>query len=95
MQRMAASAQLNPGEKLPELNQPQNFSDLMKMAVNSVNEAQQTAGDLKKRFELGDPNVDLPQVMVAAQKSSLAFSAMLKIRNDLVQAYKDVMSMPV
>lgn len=95
MQRMAANAQLKPTQAAPDLNQPQNFTELLKTAVENVNEAQKEAGALKKAFEMGDPNVDLPQVMVAAQKSSLAFQAMLKVRNNLMQAYKDVMNMPV
>jgi len=95
MQRMAANAQMKPSQAAPNLNQPENFTDLLKTAVDNVNAAQKEAGALKKSFEMGDPNVDLPQVMVAAQKSSLAFQAMLKVRNDLMQAYKDVMSMPV
>ncbi len=95
MQRMAANAQSNAASSISEPEQPQNFTDLLKTAVENVNALQQEAGALKKSFELGDPNVDLPQVMVASQKASLAFQAMLKVRNDLVQAYKDVMSMSV
>jgi flagellar hook-basal body complex protein FliE len=56
---------------------------------------QQTSGSLKTRFELGDPNVDLTQVMLAAQKASLGFNATLQVRNRLVQAYQDVMNMPI
>ncbi len=33
--------------------------------------------------------------MIASQKSSLAFTAMVEVRNKLVDAYKEVMSMPV
>ena len=95
LQRMAAKAQMDPSKAPADLNQPQNFTDLLKTAVENVNEAQKEAGALKKAFEMGDPNVDLPQVVVAAQKSSLAFQAMLKVRNDLVKAYQEVMSMSV
>jgi flagellar hook-basal body complex protein FliE len=33
--------------------------------------------------------------MITAQKSSLAFQAMVEVRNKVVEAYKDVMNMPV
>lgn len=95
MQRMVANSQMKPAQSVADPSQPQNFTELLKTAVENVNAVQTEAGELKKSFEMGDPNVDLPQVMVAAQKSSLAFQAMLKVRNDLMQAYKDVMSMPV
>ncbi|MDH5257501.1 MAG: flagellar hook-basal body complex protein FliE [Gammaproteobacteria bacterium] len=98
MQRMAAQAHMQPTQtnKLaPDEGSPQSFTELLKTAVNNVNEAQQESGKLKKSFEMGDPNVDLPQVMMASQKAGLAFKGMLEVRNQLLQAYKDVMSMPV
>jgi flagellar hook-basal body complex protein FliE len=33
--------------------------------------------------------------MVAQQKSSVSFQATLQVRNKLVEAYKDVMNMPM
>ena len=33
--------------------------------------------------------------MIAVQKSSVSFEAMVAVRNKLVEAYKDVMNMPV
>ena len=48
-----------------------DFSNLLKMAVDNVNELQQTSGDLKTRMELGDPNVTLEQTMIASQKRVL------------------------
>jgi flagellar hook-basal body complex protein FliE len=33
--------------------------------------------------------------MIATQKASVSFQAMLQVRNKLVDAYKDVMSMPL
>jgi flagellar hook-basal body complex protein FliE len=63
--------------------------------VNSVSETQQAAGKLQAAFEAEDPNVDVAQVMVAMQKSSLSFQAMVTVRNKLVAAYQEIMSMPV
>ncbi|MEF1191389.1 flagellar hook-basal body complex protein FliE, partial [Vibrio parahaemolyticus] len=34
-------------------------------------------------------------VMIARNKSSVAFEATVQIRNKLVEAYKDLMNMPV
>ncbi len=33
--------------------------------------------------------------MIAAQKSSVSFQAMVEVSNKLIDAYKDVMNMPV
>ncbi len=44
---------------------------------------------------MGDQDVSLAEVMIASQKASVSFQAMLQVRNKLVDAYKDVMNMPM
>jgi len=63
--------------------------------VNKVNEVQQTANQLSTAFEMGESGVDLTDVMVATQKASISFQGMTQVRNKLVQAYQDIMQMPV
>jgi flagellar hook-basal body complex protein FliE len=72
-----------------------DFQTMFSNAIDSVNEKQQLSGSLRTRFEKGDPQVDLPEVMIAAQKASVSFEAMKEVRNKLVEAYKDIMNMPV
>jgi len=78
----------------PDPNAP-DFRTMFSNAVDNVRDKQATSSDLKKRFEYGDPTVDLPEVMIAAQKASVSFDAMKEVRNKLVEAYKDIMNMPV
>lgn len=72
-----------------------DFSSLLKNAVDHVNETGQNSKALKKAFEVGDPNVDIAQVMVASQKASVEFQLMLNVRNRLISAYQDVMKMAI
>ncbi len=72
-----------------------DFASVMKQAINTVNDQQQKSSKFKEKLELGDPEVELSEVMIQAQKASLAFQAMTQVRNKLVDAYKDVMSMPL
>ncbi len=72
-----------------------NFSNMLQQAIDNVNGLQSTTSDLRNRFEMGDKNVSLSEVMIAANKSGLAFDATIQIRNKMVEAYKQVMSMPV
>lgn len=76
-------------------NQVPEFSEILKSAINKVNDVQKASGNLKTAYELGDPNVDITQVMVASEKSSIAFEAMKQVRNKLVDAYKEIMNMPI
>lgn len=72
-----------------------DFAGLMRQAIEKVNEEKQIASKMEDQLEMGDPNVELSEVMIQAQKASLAFQAMTQVRNKLVEAYKDVMSMPI
>lgn len=72
-----------------------DFTNIIKNAVDQVNETQQAAGKLKTAFEMGDPNVNLVDVMIASQKAGVAFEATLQVRNKLIRAYEDVMRMSI
>ena len=89
----ALSDQVGPSAS--ESNDATQFAELMKAGINKVNQAQQDAGKLAEAFELGDPNVDLAEVMVSLQKAGLSFRAMTEVRNRLVSAYQDIMNMPI
>ena len=70
------------------------FSATMTDALNAVNAQQEKASNLSAAYERGDTN-DIVQVMVERQKASLGFEATLQVRNKLLSAYRDIMSMPV
>jgi flagellar hook-basal body complex protein FliE len=78
----------NPSQKV-------NFGDMMSQAINHVNAVQQNASQIATAYELGDPSIGVTDVMIASQKSSVAFEAMTQVRNKLVKAYEDIMNMPV
>jgi len=71
------------------------FGDLLANAVNSVNDTQLKSAELSTAFQQGDPTVSLSQVMIQSQKASVSFQALTQVRNKVVQAYEDVMKMPV
>ncbi|KTD73506.1 flagellar hook-basal body complex protein [Legionella tucsonensis] len=71
------------------------FGTVFQQALNQVNELNQSADALKARFEMGDPNVSLGEVMIAAQKTNLGLEATVRVRNKVVQAYQEIMNMPV
>ena len=76
-------------------NNANQFGDVFAEALTKVNELQKDASSLQKSFELGQSGVDLPDVMVAMQKSKVAFTAMTQVRNKIVEAYQEIMNMPI
>jgi len=81
--------------KLNAGNDGQSFADMMQQAISQVNQSQAHASNLSRALETGNPDVDIAQVMVAMQKSSISFQALTEVRNKLLTAYQDVMNMPV
>jgi flagellar hook-basal body complex protein FliE len=92
MQRLAASAESRPTESSAE---SRGFGELLKASMDAVNQAQTTAQDMAAALERGDASVGLPEVMIALQKASLSFQAMTEVRNRLVNAYQEIMNMPI
>jgi flagellar hook-basal body complex protein FliE len=74
---------------------PGSFADVLKSNLDSVNSMQQSADSLGRRFAIGDDSVNLSDVMIATQKASISFQAAVQVRNKLVSAYHDIMSMQV
>ncbi|SBS24966.1 Flagellar hook-basal body complex protein FliE [Marinomonas aquimarina] len=72
-----------------------DFTDMLKTAVDNVNSLQKEASSLAQAYERGDEGVDLPQVMIGLEKSSVSFEAMTQVRNKLVDAYEKIMNMPI
>ncbi|MBA6335741.1 MULTISPECIES: flagellar hook-basal body complex protein FliE [unclassified Colwellia] len=81
---------------IPALNKStSNFGDMLKDAVNNVNDIQKESGAKKIAFEMGDRSVTLADTMVASAKAGIAFDATVQVRNKFVEAYKEIMNMPV
>ena len=78
----------------PTQAKPTSFADTLSDALKSVNEGQNDAAKLSESYERGE-TVDIAKVMLARQQASVGFEATLQVRNKILAAYKDIMSMPV
>ncbi|KJV07840.1 flagellar hook-basal body complex protein FliE [Methylocucumis oryzae] len=94
-QMRAMSLAAGSAKPAPDTAINTDFGALLKQSIDNVNNLQQNAGKLTEAFEIGAPNVTLAEVMVASQKAGVSFQAMLQVRNKLVEAYQDVMNMPL
>ncbi|OYU15085.1 MAG: flagellar hook-basal body complex protein FliE [Alphaproteobacteria bacterium PA4] len=92
LQRSSALGGVQPPALTPAA--PQRFDTAMSDALKAVSAVQDQAGAASAAYERGDSH-DLASVMIARQKASIAFEATLQVRNRLLGAYKDVMSMPL
>lgn len=94
LQRATSGGAVSGGAPLGQPAGPSSFIDTMQQAVANVNGAQNRAGELSAAYERGE-TVDIAKVMLARQEASVGFEATLQVRNKLLTAYRDIMSMPV
>jgi flagellar hook-basal body complex protein FliE len=71
-----------------------DFGSALQDALGKVNDLQNQSADMQASYERGD-TTDIAAVMLAREKASVGFEATLQVRNKLLSAYKDIMSMPV
>ena len=83
-----------PEKTAPESKAESSFSEVFSNMINQVNDLQKDAAQIQEAFMSGDP-VELHQVMIKAQEAGIAMDLLLEIRNKLVDAYSEMMRMPL
>ncbi|WP_288458050.1 flagellar hook-basal body complex protein FliE [uncultured Sphingomonas sp.] len=94
LSRAAAPAPASAPEPVGKASGAASFADTMQSVIAKVNDGQQKASALSEAYERGE-TVDIAKVMLARQEASVGFEATLQVRNKILSAYKDIMSMPV
>lgn len=71
------------------------FAAALRSALDTVSRSQAQAAILARRLQENDPAVSIETTMVAAAQANVQFQLLVQTRNRLVQAYQDIMNMPV
>lgn len=69
------------------------FSNYVKDAMQTVSNQQNDADTLSAKFAKEDPSVSLSQTMIQMQKAEISLSALVAVRNKVIDGYKTVMNM--
>jgi len=94
-QMRAMANSIGGAESKPAAAQGTEFGQMLRKAMEQVNETQQQSYGLTTRFVAGDESVSLSDAVVAMQKASLEFEAVSQVRNRLLAAYQEIMNMPL
>lgn len=97
LQQMQALAAQAEGGALPGIapaSRPADFAGMLQSALETVNGLQQTATRKTDAF-LSGGGVPLTEVVIASQKSRVAFEALKEVRNHLLTAYQEISRMQV
>lgn len=95
LQQMRVTAlQTGIAQPAAEAAPPGGFAAELRRSIESISTAQNKAYGQAEDFEMGKSGVGLNDVMVDLQKANVAFQTGLQVRNRLVAAYQEVMSLP-
>ncbi len=72
----------------------QSFADTLSSAVNKVNELSHESDVQMQKLATGETK-NIPEVMMAAEKASIAFKLLTQVRNKMIDAYQEIMKMQV
>lgn len=76
------------------VSEPISFAGALNNAIDNVDAIQHSAGVKQKAIDMGLSD-DLAGAMIESQKASVAFSAMMQVRNKLTTALDEVMNIPL
>ncbi len=71
-----------------------NFASFLKNSIDNVNKTQMQSDIATEKLANGE-KIDLHEVMIVSQKASITMQATIEVRNKVIEAYQEVMRMPV
>ena len=77
------------------VQQTKGFSEVLKNSLDQVNQVQKQSEVTTKQYILDQNNVTLEDAMIASQKANIAFQMTLQVRNKVIAAYQEIMSMQI
>ena len=81
-------------ERTPAAEKGSSFGGVMLNALSQVNNLELAADRATQDLALGKSE-DVVGAIMAAEKASLAMGAALKLRKDALEAYEQIMRMPI
>lgn len=84
----------NINNKVTSESNKASFTDFLNNALNDVNKLQIESEQLNQAFAMG-LNDNIHQVMIASEKADIALQFTIQVRNKVLEAYQEIMRMPV
>lgn len=88
MQKTKESSPVSSGEA------QKRFASFLQDSIGKVNDLQIQSDTMTQKLALGQ-DVDLHEVMIAAQKANISLQLTLEVRNKAIEAYQEIMRMQV
>ena len=85
---------LSPTPAVPGLRGSSPAGGTFREALEQVDQLQKAADKAGQAFALGE-NRDVASTLITIEKATIAFQLAQQIRNKVVEAYQEIMRMPV
>ncbi len=72
----------------------EDFGDFLMKAIKDIDSLQEQSGEAQDKLVRGEA-AELHQVMIAAEKAGISFDLLLEIRKKLLEAYQEIIRMPI
>ncbi|MFR3567476.1 MAG: flagellar hook-basal body complex protein FliE [Paraclostridium sordellii] len=86
---IATSNNLLKTSNAESIKKESSFSDVIKSAIDKVNDMQVDSNNKVKRLIKGG-DVSMHDVMVSAQEAQMSMQLMIEVRNKVYEAYQDL-----
>ncbi|MER2088129.1 flagellar hook-basal body complex protein FliE [Sporosarcina sp. JAI121] len=90
----AGPLQMEPQKKSTPYEAQQSFGTFLKDAIQQVNNKQMESDTATQKLVMGG-DIELHDVMIASQKASIALNATMEVRNKVIEAYQEIIRMPI
>lgn len=95
LQQMRAQQQEQPGQVSGKAeNEAQSFASTVTDSLAKVNELQSEKSHMIEEFAAGKSQ-NVQELMVSLQKAGVAMEMTTAVRNKVLEAYKELMNMPM
>lgn len=73
----------------------QGFEEMLVQQIKETDQLMQESKDLSEKAALGNAGVDIHDAQIAAARADVHLRFMMQVRNKALEAYKEIMNMPV
>jgi flagellar hook-basal body complex protein FliE len=92
--RPSITSQIGSASRTPQQNPIKDIGKSFDSVLTNLSQTQNYSDDLMAKLASGE-DVDIHQVMIAADQTDISFKVALGIRDKLVEAYKEISRMNV
>jgi len=89
-----STSKVHDGKELGKSGSGGSFIESLKSAIGNVNESMATADKAAQKFAGGEAQ-NLHDIMIAMEKADLSLRTLTAVRGKIVEAYQEIMKMPV